>query len=84
MGMKSLPLDHADSRGETRQPQALASTAHSVQGKNPTVTFQTDYHYTDRENKAKYVWLKYQPVLTDRVLAVGADEYYRRWTFYGF
>ena len=53
----------------------MASTAHPVQGKNPTVTFQTDYRYTDRETKAKYVWLKYQPILRGRkILDVGADE----------
>ena len=35
----------------------------------------TDYHYTDCETKAKYVWLKYQPILRGRkILDVGADE----------
>lgn len=38
------------------------------------MTFQTDYHYTDRETKAKYIWLKYQPILKGRILDVGADE----------
>ena len=36
--------------------------------------FQTDYRYTDRETKAKYVWLKYEPILKGRLLDVGADE----------
>jgi len=37
--------------------------------------FQTDYRYTDRETKAQYVWLKYQPILRDRkILDVGTDE----------
>jgi len=38
--------------------------------------FQTDYVYIDRETKAKYVWLKYQPILKGRILDVGADECY--------
>lgn len=37
--------------------------------------FHTVYRYTDRETKAKYVWLKYQPILqSKRILDVGADE----------
>lgn len=36
--------------------------------------FETDYRYTDRETKAKYMWLKYRPILTGRILDVGADE----------
>jgi SAM-dependent methyltransferase len=39
-----------------------------------TLRFYTDYRYTDRESKAKYVWLKYQPILKGRILDVGADE----------
>ena len=38
--------------------------------------FHTDYHCTDHETKAKYVWLKYQPILKGRILDVGADECY--------
>lgn len=38
--------------------------------------FQTDYYYTDRETKAKYVWLKYRSILKGRILDVGADEGY--------
>lgn len=38
--------------------------------------FHTDYRYTDRQTKAKYVYLKYQPILKGRVLDVGADECY--------
>ena len=42
-----------------------------------TLRFHTDYQYTDRETKAKYVWLKYQPILRGRkILDVGADECY--------
>ena len=37
------------------------------------MTYQTDYHHTDRETKARYVWLKYQPILKGRILDVGAD-----------
>jgi len=40
------------------------------------MTFHTDYKYTDRETKARYVWFKYQPILTGRILDVGADECY--------
>ena len=36
--------------------------------------FQTDYQYTDRMTKSKYVWLKYQSILNGHVLDVGADE----------
>lgn len=40
--------------------------------------FDTDYRYTDRYTKAKYVWLKYQPILKGRILDVGADACYLR------
>ena len=40
--------------------------------------FHTDFRYTDRETKARYVWLKYQRILTGRILDVGADECYLR------
>lgn len=43
-----------------------------------TLTFYTDYSYSDRETRARYVWLKYQPILTGRILDVGADECYLR------
>lgn len=36
--------------------------------------FATVYRYSDRETKAKYVWLKYQSILHGRILDVGADE----------
>jgi len=36
--------------------------------------FQTDFVYTDRTSKAKYVWLKYHSILTGSILDVGADE----------
>jgi hypothetical protein len=39
--------------------------------------FHRDYRYTDRETKAKYVWLKYQPILKGRILNVGANQYTR-------
>jgi hypothetical protein len=38
--------------------------------------FHTDYQYTDRETKAKYVWLKYQSILKGHILDVGADQCY--------
>jgi len=39
--------------------------------------FRTDYVYVDRETKAQYVWLKYQPILRGNgILDVGADECY--------
>lgn len=37
------------------------------------LTFKTDYRYTDRATKARYVWLKYQSLLAGRILDVGAD-----------
>jgi len=41
------------------------------------LNFHTDYQYTDRETKAKYIWLKYQSILRGRkILDVGADECY--------
>lgn len=43
------------------------------------MTFHTEYHYTDRETKAKYVWHKYESILNGRkILDVGADECYLR------
>jgi len=39
------------------------------------VRFTTDFHYTDRTSKARYVWLKYGEILRgSRILDVGADE----------
>jgi SAM-dependent methyltransferase len=39
--------------------------------------FQTDFRYTNRETKARYVWLKYQSILrSQEILDVGADECY--------
>lgn len=39
-------------------------------------TFYTDFAYSDRKTKAKYVWLKYQAILKGKILDVGADECY--------
>lgn len=36
--------------------------------------FQTDYRYTDRQTKARYVWQKYQTTLNGRILDVGSDK----------
>lgn len=36
--------------------------------------FQTDFVFRDRASKARYVWLKYRPILAGRILDVGADE----------
>lgn len=36
--------------------------------------FHTSFLYTDRRTKAEYVWRKYQPLLTGKILDVGADE----------
>jgi hypothetical protein len=44
------------------------------------VHFRTDYRYTDRETKARYVCLKYQAILQGHILDVGADEcYLKQW-----
>ena len=40
--------------------------------------FRTDLTYHDRESKARYVWLKYGPILRGRILDVGADKGYLR------
>lgn len=40
--------------------------------------FTTEKNYTDRESKAAYVYDKYQPILTGKVLDVGADNCYLR------
>jgi 2-polyprenyl-3-methyl-5-hydroxy-6-metoxy-1,4-benzoquinol methylase len=40
--------------------------------------FKTDYVYTDRKTKAKYVWLKYQQILKGRILDVGAGDSFLR------
>jgi SAM-dependent methyltransferase len=40
--------------------------------------FDTDYKYADRESKARYVWLKYGPILKEHILDVGADECHLR------
>lgn len=41
--------------------------------------FKTDYRYTNREEKGKYVWLKYQSILSGaKILDVGADQCYLR------
>ena len=38
--------------------------------------FQTDFVYTDRETKQKWVSEKYKPILKGKILDVGADEGY--------
>lgn len=38
--------------------------------------FHTNFVYTDRQTKAHYVYLKYQPVLVGNILDVGADQCY--------
>ena len=38
--------------------------------------FSTQFRYTDRETKAKYVWLKYRSILKGHILDVGADKCY--------
>jgi SAM-dependent methyltransferase len=39
--------------------------------------FHTNYKFTDRETKSKYVWLKYQTILqAQKILDVGADKCY--------
>jgi len=40
------------------------------------LTFETDYKYTDRETKYKYVSLKYEGILKGKILDVGADQAY--------
>jgi methyltransferase family protein len=40
--------------------------------------YETDFHYTDRKTKARYVWLKYRSILEGRILDVGADACHLR------
>lgn len=42
------------------------------------MNFHTDFRYKARQDKFKYVWLKYQPILEGNILDVGADECYLR------
>ena len=42
--------------------------------KNKNIFFHTDFIYTDRETKARYIYLKYASVLRGQILDVGADE----------
>lgn len=39
-----------------------------------TQRYSTDFRYTDRLSKARYIALKYAPLLAGRVLDVGCDE----------
>lgn len=39
-------------------------------------TYQTNFIYKNREEKAKYVYLKYKSIITGKILDVGADECY--------
>jgi len=41
-----------------------------------SMKFQTNFVYTDRQTKAHYVYLKYQPILVGNILDVGADQCY--------
>jgi SAM-dependent methyltransferase len=36
--------------------------------------FETSLVFTNREEKSRYVWLKYQPILEGEILDVGADR----------
>jgi hypothetical protein len=38
--------------------------------------FQTDYKYTDRKTKSKYVYEKYKSILKNSILDIGADNCY--------
>ena len=38
--------------------------------------FKTNYVYTDRRTKSRYVYLKYQSILVGNILDVGADQCY--------
>ncbi|MFX0197074.1 MAG: class I SAM-dependent methyltransferase [Candidatus Hodarchaeota archaeon] len=41
--------------------------------------FYTDFQYTCREDKPRYVWEKYRAILKGKILDVGADECGLRW-----
>lgn len=41
-------------------------------------TFQSNYKYTDRKSKARYIYLKYKPILKGKILDVGSDQCYLR------
>jgi hypothetical protein len=38
--------------------------------------FETKFIYTDRESKARYIYLKYKSILVGNILDVGADQCY--------
>ena len=38
--------------------------------------FHTNFVYTNRQTKARYIYLKYQPILIENILDVGADQCY--------
>ena len=38
--------------------------------------FETNFIYTNRKTKARYTYLKYQPILVGNILDVGADQCY--------
>ena len=44
----------------------------------PWMTYHTDFRFTDRASKARYIGLKYASVLRDSVLDVGCDQRYLR------
>ena len=43
-------------------------------GENFFIKFHTNFVYTDRQTKALYVYLKYQPILVGNILDIGADQ----------
>jgi hypothetical protein len=43
-----------------------------------SLLFQTTYRFTTREDKAKYVWLKYKTILKGKILDIGADQGFLR------
>lgn len=40
--------------------------------------FRTDFRYTERVEKAEYVFKKYEPILSGRILDIGSDECHLR------
>lgn len=61
---------HKQTKTELKDKNHVQKTS----GARKVMKFQTNYCYTDRETKARYVWQKYKPLLNGRILDVGADE----------
>jgi len=63
-------------QAEKEEISYIRSTADTSKRKGLKMKFKTNFIYTDRQTKARYVYLKYQPILVNNILDVGADACY--------